>query len=644
MYRRVLGSLFGFVLMSAAAHAAPDGPEVESFSPQGTVKGVRQVAARFSEPMVPFGDPRLGEPFAIDCPEAGKGHWADARNFVYDFERDLPAGVRCTFTLKPELRTLDGKPLIGSQTFSFSTGGPSVRLSAPYDGASDIDEQQIFVLGLDGVALAASIEEHVYCAIEGIAERVGVRLVAGEERKGVIEGRRGFLREYAQIVQRSGEAEPDPERLRAIVEGEDSPIVVLQCQRRFPNAVVVRLVWGKGVTSKTGIATEEDQTLAFEVRDEFRASFSCERVKRDRGCIPFLPLSLNFSAPITRADAGAITLEDADGTKYKPTVPGDPRVAFVDDVAFEGPFPENLSLTLAVPAGLQDDAGRTLANQATFPLKVKTDEVPPLVKFPTTFGIVELHADAALPVTLRNLEALLPLPPLPAPGASPPSLSAAPDAKPAPEPEAATGLTKWWQGLRERLLPEASEVQGRRLRVEDPKAIPGWMRRVVELQEDKGHYDSEADKYIVEHRAGEKSLFDATQATEVFKLPKPLGRRAFEVIGIPFDRPGFYVVELASPRLGAALYGKVVPFHAQSAVLVTNLGVHLKLGRESSLVWVTSLDQGRPAAGAEVVVSDCEGRVYFEGRTARTAPSASQRPCRARARSPSACPGGAPSS
>ncbi|MGH8563306.1 MAG: MG2 domain-containing protein [Gammaproteobacteria bacterium] len=614
MYRPVLRSLFALVLLSVVPAAFSE-PQVESFSPQGTVKGVGQVAARFSEPMVAFGDPRLSEPFAIDCPEAGKGRWLDARNFVYDFARELPAGVRCTFTLEPKLKTLDGKPLSGTQAFSFSTGGPAVRLSAPYDGASDIDEEQMFVLGLDAVAVAASIEEHIHCAIEGIAERVGVRLIAGEERKRVIEGRRGFLRDYLNTVQRDGDSATDVKRLRDLVEGEDSPIVVLQCQRRFPSAADVKLVWGKGVTSKTGIATEEDQTLAFEVRDEFRARFSCERVKRDRGCIPFLPLSLNFSAPITRADAEAITLADADGTQYRPTVPGDPRVGFVDDVAFEGAFPENIELTLAIPPGLQDDAGRTLANQASFPLKVKTDEVPPLVKFPATFGIVELHADATLPVTLRNLEALLPLPPLPAAGTSPPPLASAPDAKAFSEPEPASGLTKWWQGVRERLLPEASEVQGRRLRVEDPKAIPGWMRRVVELQEDKGHYDHEADKYIVEHRVGEKSLFDASQATETFKLPKPLGRRAFEVIGIPFERPGFYVVELASPRLGAALYGKAAPFHAQTAVLVTNLGVHLKLGRESSLVWVTSLDRGRPVADAEVVVSDCGGKVYFEGNT-----------------------------
>ena len=31
---------------------------VEFFSPQGEVKGVRQVTARFAAAMVPFGDPR----------------------------------------------------------------------------------------------------------------------------------------------------------------------------------------------------------------------------------------------------------------------------------------------------------------------------------------------------------------------------------------------------------------------------------------------------------------------------------------------------------------------------------------------------------------------------------------------------------
>ena len=43
------------------------------FSPQGTVKEIRQATVRFSEPMVSFGDPQLADPFDIRCPEKGRG-------------------------------------------------------------------------------------------------------------------------------------------------------------------------------------------------------------------------------------------------------------------------------------------------------------------------------------------------------------------------------------------------------------------------------------------------------------------------------------------------------------------------------------------------------------------------------------------
>ena len=125
-----------------------DPPAVDFFSPQGTVKGVRQATARFSAAMVPFGDPREIDPFDVECPEKGKGRWADMKNWVYDFDRDLPAGVRCSFTLKSGLTALDGKPLAGGAHFEFSTGGPAIVRSLPYEGAQ-IDENQIFILGLD---------------------------------------------------------------------------------------------------------------------------------------------------------------------------------------------------------------------------------------------------------------------------------------------------------------------------------------------------------------------------------------------------------------------------------------------------------------------------------------------------------------
>jgi hypothetical protein len=85
------------ILLLAVTLALPSlswAARVEVFSPQGEVKSVRQVAARFSEPMVALGDPRLDAPFEIDCPQGGTARWADQKNWVFDFARDLPAGVR----------------------------------------------------------------------------------------------------------------------------------------------------------------------------------------------------------------------------------------------------------------------------------------------------------------------------------------------------------------------------------------------------------------------------------------------------------------------------------------------------------------------------------------------------------------------
>ena len=128
---------------------AEEAPQVELFNPQGTVRGVRQVQVRFSEQMVPFGDPRgLTEPFDVDCPEKGTARWADGKNWIYDFDRNLPAGIRCEFSLKAGVKTLSGKEFSGQKSFFFSTGGPAIKESLPREGADWIDEEQIFILSL----------------------------------------------------------------------------------------------------------------------------------------------------------------------------------------------------------------------------------------------------------------------------------------------------------------------------------------------------------------------------------------------------------------------------------------------------------------------------------------------------------------
>jgi alpha-2-macroglobulin len=574
---------------------------VEVFSPQGEVKGVRQVSARFAQAMVPFGDPRELDPFEVDCPEKGKGRWADTRNWVYDFDRDLPAGVRCGFTLKSGITALDGKTLESGQRFTFTTGGPAVLRSLPYEG-SRIDENQIFVLGLDAPAKSETIAANVYCVAAGVNEKIGVRLVTGEERKTILDNRKSFAASYLRflfldaaegrtrsITFRLPKTGSDDDKFLRLRDAPDSPLVTLACSRTLPAGVEAKLVWGRGVTSSSGVASSADQPLAYRVRPAFRASFSCERVNKNARCIPILQLSLSFTAPIAQRDAAKIRLVDGAGKIYKAKVTESDEGNGVASVSFGPGLPEQTSFRIELPDELKDDAGRLLSNAASFPLKVGTDDNPPLVKFAADFGILERvlpgNATPMLPLTVRNVE-------------------------PALTGQVATTGAKTADGAN-------ATIPGRVARVAagDEMKIIEWLRRIEIGEKVEHQYDQQARRWNVIRHGHADPIFKAADAQQTIAVPKPNGGKAFEVVGIPLQGPGFYVIELASPKLGAALLGEPKPFYVRAATLVTNLSVHFKLGRESSLVWVTRLSDGKPVKNARVEVQDCGGQRFWRGAT-----------------------------
>ncbi|HEX7810880.1 MAG TPA: alpha-2-macroglobulin family protein, partial [Burkholderiales bacterium] len=602
-------------LASGSAFAA----QVEMFSPQGEVKGVRQVAVRFSEPMVAFGDPRLPEPFAIDCAAAGTGRWADQKNWIYDFSRDLPAGVRCSFSLKPELAALSGSKLEGAAAYEFSTGGPAVLETLPYEEAI-VDEEQMFILGLDAPASGESVLANAYCDVQGVTERVPVRLIQGEQRKALLAARRDFMDRWLGVLLKDGrnlliDGRPFGRgtRFEDLVSADESkvPVTVVQCQRRLPNNAEVRLVWGKGISSTSGVATSQDQGIAFRVREVFQAKFSCERANKDAGCLPILPMRLSFTAPLSREQAAKIVLRPAGAKPLAATLPDARNAAdFVDEVSFPGPFPERAQFTIEIPAALTDDAGRRLVNQKRFPLAVRTDEYPPLAKFPSRFGIIELKGDGAMPVTLRNLEAMV---------EARVAMTGKQDDPRAELADKADAAINWLKNkLDESKQEEGTGVPGGYSRVADGDvmAMLGWLKRMRQMENDRWRYDEKKKTEVIEYQVGQDSIFNERDRVKRMNVPKPQGARAFEVVGIPLKKPGFYVVELASPRLGASLLSaRDKPYYVQSAALVTNLAVHFKWGRESSLAWVTALDTGSPVAKAQVAVQDCSGKVYFRGQT-----------------------------
>src|SRR5690606_23118987 len=109
---------------------------------------------------------------------------------------------------------------------------------------------------------------------------------------------------------------------------------------------------------------------------------------------------------------------------------------------------------------------------------------------------------------------------------------------------------------------------------------------------------------------------DKTADARPMKVALPGKGRQFEVVGIPLARPGFYVVELASPALGQALLGRKATRYVAAGALVTNLSVHFKWGRELSLAWVTALDSGEAVGAADVrVVDSCTGKLLAQGRS-----------------------------
>jgi uncharacterized protein YfaS (alpha-2-macroglobulin family) len=596
----------------AALLAAPAAQalQITRFSPQGEAAQVRQAVARFDAPAVAAGNPQAAAPLAVRCSPAeagrGAGRWNGEREWVYDFAADLPPGTRCSATVEPGFKSVDGQGVAGTRSYQFNSGGPFVQDIWP-GGDGPIEENQSFLLRLSGPATVDSLKAHVWCAVDGLGEKVPVRMVEGGERKAILEG-----------LRRTAEAAKDPLRWPT-----------LACNRSAAAGARIKLVYGPGVATPAagaaaGVANAVERRFAYRVRQPFEAEFSCQRENAQAACLPIRPMSLRFNAPVTRRQAEGIRLETlagegvaaaparaprlqddedrGDGRGRDPARKPDPD-ALVTGVEFPPGFAEKGRYRIVLPSGFRDAAGRAPANADSFPLAVQTAALPPMAKFAASpFGIVERYAEpdaretgkGMLPVTLRSTEGL------PAGTAEAARAGTVSDLRLTADAD----IIAW---LRKVERYDEREVDRKAARAD----VAGRLPRA--LPDERGR-----PRDTVESRA--VSLLAGKPGVRTLELPQkvPGDPRPFEVVGIPLD-PGFHVVEIASKRLGDALldpgYGADRPLVARTSALVTNLAVHFKLGREGSVAWVTSLDQGKPVAGAAVRVSACDGREIAVGRT-----------------------------
>jgi alpha-2-macroglobulin len=645
--------------VAATLPASPAGSAwsatLQSASPQGRIgPAVRQIRARLDRPPAPLGvAASLPDPLVLRCTglpggasaPAGRGRFTGERDWVFDLVEPLPPGVACEVSavaagLLAEAGAAAAAPprslpgVLAGGRWRFSSGGPAVAQVRPWPG-SEIDEAQHLVVVFNGTPRPASVVAASACEVQGVGDRIPVRLVEGAARDATLAAQ-GFAR-------------PGSRQAAAIA----ARSVVLTCDRPLPPEARVRLVVGPGVVAESapGLPGTDTHASGWTVRPAFTAEFGCERERAGTPCVPVRPLSLRFSAPVARAQATQVRLVAVDAQPprtWTAIVDAPADDTHVQDLRFPVPLPEGARLRIELPADLRDDAGRSLANAARFPLAVATGDAPPIAKFAAApFGILERTSSTArraageppppagiLPITLRHVQ---------------PDFveSASRDAPPGvvrtmrlTEPadilawmgrlqrhheqsltarEAGRPRADWfeWDTVtdaagRERRVPRERNVGTREvslLRADSPVASG----RIAAAEPPPG---APIRGFVAPPPAPPPPPLRAVQRLTLPPSPDAVAAvRPFEVVGLPLAEPGYHVVEVESARLGAALLGQPAPMYVRTGVLVTNLGVHLKHGRENSVVWVTTLDRARPVPGADVTVHDCRGTRLWQGST-----------------------------
>ncbi len=553
--------------------------QITSLSPQGEVSRVRQVVAKFDDSAVNFGDPKAPAPLTLSCSDAqaskGNGRWVSDREWAFQFENDLPPGVNCNLQVRSGMKSASGTALTGPGAYKFNTGGPFITSLRP-GSYERIDEEQYFLLRLNGPATLQSVQDNVWCSVEGLGERVPVKFIAGAEREGLLK---------SQGLDKAAAKDP-------------LKFVTLACNRRLTPAAKIQLVYGKGVSTPSGVPNSVEKRYNFQVREPFAASFNCERENAQSACLPIRPMSLNFNAPVARKLAEGIRLKSGSDA-LKPVFDADSGDAadVVSNITFKPLFAEQAQYVLELPKDFKDASGRTLRNADSFPLKVATGAMPPLAKFAASpFGIVERFAEpntkagdqALLPVTLRNVEAALQVK-----GVTPAAITAPAGKVSDLQPKTDADIIAWFRKVQRY---DDYEVERKQAAAD----IKGPLPKIL---------DAKTKEYVQTRML---SLLAGQPGVKTLDLPKPVNNdpRPFEVVGIPLS-PGFHVVEIASQKLGTSLlderHGASRTMYVRTSALVTNLGVHFKLGRENAMAWVTTLDKGAPVANAVVRVSDCQG-------------------------------------
>lgn len=281
----------------------------------GAAGAIDRFTIRFSDPMVPLGDPRAKPAATSDCPGANAGRWVDPQTFVIDFQRSLPGGTSCKVKLRDGLSTQNGIRINAQTSYSIDTAGPSLRaVLAPGESGNEIDEDQVFLVAANTAPDPASVAARAGCAIDGIGEMTALDVLPAGTASQILKDMGEDNWHVSQFLSEAEISSPLPSDAR-LREAALANVMALRCRRPLPPSKDMALVWPKVVADRHGKLAGRDQRFDYTVRQAFAASLECTRANGKAACSPITPVRISFTAPVERSRALAIS---AAAGRWKP--------------------------------------------------------------------------------------------------------------------------------------------------------------------------------------------------------------------------------------------------------------------------------------------------------------------------------------
>ncbi|MDR2456767.1 MAG: hypothetical protein LBE49_09280, partial [Deltaproteobacteria bacterium] len=550
--------------LSGASAGSSDLPELKilQFLPNGQVPKLSQIAVMFNQPMVALGDFDLVDQDQMDLepPIEGRLRWLNQYTLAFIPEEIYSGSLTLTATLKGGLKSLSGQEL---------EKGGSVTVILPAVTA----RPDYYQLTFNPDSPFKPVHKVVFSQPVNLERLNSLAFFEGDEANS------GEFSVPAIFTEAPSQYEPS--EFRATAEPAEN----------LPRNSSYRLVIKPGQFSKLGPRpTNETITiLTGRTYGNLEASVKSRELDENNQAAPFGGLDFGFTVPVEFGAALAAISSDppmaeieelkkayqaflaAEKAAPDGAVPNSDAVQKIDPTVSSWAAQHNFKVlqtsiplyprllpntlyTITVKAGLKDALGQALPGDAVY--RIRTGAYKPFVEIDESFGgIMEIATDPRVPVNLVNLPQV--------------------------------NIQGW-------ALEPADAV--RMLYLTDRN----YLNRM---------YLGNQDKQVL------SQIFNAFGS---FARPKNLTLNTRRSLSeLPYTEL-FSLEDLFGPdRIGKVLFVRLLEseYPTISIFQCTDLGLTVKVGRESSLAWVTDMPTGQSLSGAKVEILSRTGESLATGQT-----------------------------